>query len=373
MFRKILILLFLLILVHLSSQDNLNEKKEELKKLEDELNLSKQKLLETESLKKKKENSLSSSIVLKKQTEIQLKDLAKKERMNKDSLWVAHVRLLNAKRRINRSSDLLNNEFHYLYLEDTIGDLDPDSMIDAMLLATATSVTNNLINTTETKKSDLQKSKEMKEEVYNQVFGAMNQAKKDELHVSSTVNKLRNEVKSLDERKKAEEIAIKELEESLSQLQELITRLEKDATKTDRDYKFDNEHLSWPVKGKIIADYGLQKNPLHGTTTLNNGIEIQVEVGSEVKAAAKGKVVFAENYMRLGNVVVIDHLNGYMTVYSYNSSLLTKKGEELEEGDVIALSGEKPRSGEACLHFEIRKDGKPIDPLNFLERKGVSF
>ncbi len=355
------------------TQQKITEKKEELKKLETELNESKQKLIETEILRKEKESSLNTSIKLKQETEQHVKELSKQERVNKDSLWVAHVRLLNAKRRINRNTDLLNSEFHYLYIEDVMSDVEPESMVDAFLLATATGITSNLIDETQNRKSSLQKTKAAKEDVYNQVFGAMKKAKRDELKVSKRVKNLVSEVKTLEQKKRTEEIKIKELEESLSQLQDLITKLEKEASKANRSYKFDKEHLSWPLKGKIIAEYGLQKNPLHGTTTLNNGIEIQAEVGSEVKAVAGGVVVFAEDYMRLGNVVVVDHKNGYMTVYSYNSSLLTQKGEELKEGDIVALSGEKPRSGEACLHFEIRKDGKPVDPFKFLDRKGVSF
>jgi septal ring factor EnvC (AmiA/AmiB activator) len=230
-----------------------------------------------------------------------------------------------------------------------------------------------LIEETQDRKVNLQKTREEKEAVYNQVFQSMKNESRKKNVVTGKVASLQKEVKSLENAKKQEELRIKELEESLRQVQELITRLESEASKENRTYLFKKEFLPWPVQGKIIAGYGLQKNPLHGTTTLNNGIEIETAVGTEVKAIAPGVIVFAEDYMRLGNVIVIDHQNGFMSVYSYNSSLLINKGTKVDEGSVIALSGEKPRSGEACLHFEIRRDGKPIDPLTLLDKKGVEF
>ncbi|MDP8231215.1 MAG: M23 family metallopeptidase [Candidatus Zophobacter franzmannii] len=353
--------------------NEIDSKKDQLKHIEDELNKSKQKLIATEEERNKKETNLKKSLKLKKETEKKLKKLNQDARLKKDSLWVAHVQLLNSKRRINRNTDLLNNEFHYLYLEDTMSELDTESMIDAFLLATSAGITLNLIEETLDKKESYKKIKEEKETVYNRVFQSMKNEKQKKNLVSGRVNSLTKEVRSLEEEKKSEEHQIKELEDTLKQLQELIAKLESEITKENRTYLFDEKYIGWPVKGKIIAGYGLQKNPLHGTTTLNNGIEIATAVGTEIKAAASGVVVFAEDYMRLGNVIVIDHKNGFMTVYSYNSSLLISKGSEVTEGSVVALSGAKPRSGEACLHFELRRDGKPVDPMTLLDKKGVDF
>lgn len=117
----------------------------------------------------------------------------------------------------------------------------------------------------------------------------------------------------------------------------------------------------WPVKGKLISRFDKRKNNA-------KGIDIAGREGQFVKAASAGKVVYSGNgLISYGNLVIIKHSRSYLSAYAYNKKLLVKEGESVKAGQKIAeqgkTGGEKPK-----LHFEIRKNGKPVDPLRYLPR-----
>ena len=97
------------------------------------------------------------------------------------------------------------------------------------------------------------------------------------------------------------------------------------------------------------------------------GIDFAVKEGTNVSATAAGVVISADWDDNLGNLVVIDHENGYITMYGHNQKLLVKKGDRVLKGDIIALSGNTGHSTAPHLHYEIIKDNKPIDPAPFLD------
>jgi murein DD-endopeptidase MepM/ murein hydrolase activator NlpD len=119
----------------------------------------------------------------------------------------------------------------------------------------------------------------------------------------------------------------------------------------------------WPVHGRVVAGFG----PLAGRLR-NDGINIAVPEGTDVRAADDGVVVYAGSDVNgYGNLVLLRHGNGFVTAYAHASALLVGAGENVHQGQVIAKSG---RSGndvsEPLVHFEIRKGTLPIDPLQFL-------
>ena len=112
----------------------------------------------------------------------------------------------------------------------------------------------------------------------------------------------------------------------------------------------------WPATGKIIQGF-------NGTT---KGIDIEGEVGSPVLAAADGKVMYAGNGVRgLGNLILLGHTNGFITAYAHNQTLLVKTGATVKKGTKIATLGQTDASSPR-LHFEIRRQGTPVNPLSYL-------
>lgn len=124
----------------------------------------------------------------------------------------------------------------------------------------------------------------------------------------------------------------------------------------------------WPLKGRITSTFGWRVNPVtKRAKEFHGGIDIAARAGTPIKAAARGKVVFAGYRSGWGRVLVIDHGNGYQTQYSHNSSLLAKVGEQVEKGQIIARVGNTGRSTGPHLDFRVEKDGELIDPMDLLK------
>ena len=102
---------------------------------------------------------------------------------------------------------------------------------------------------------------------------------------------------------------------------------------------------------------------------MNKGIDIAGKKGSSVLAAADGNVVYAGGNLRgYGKLVILKHDGDYLSAYGNNEVILVKEGDAVSKGSVISKVG-RSASGEELLHFEIRRDGKPINPLRFLPKK----
>lgn len=99
----------------------------------------------------------------------------------------------------------------------------------------------------------------------------------------------------------------------------------------------------------------------------NKGIDIAGSLGQPVRAAAAGKVVYSGSGVRgYGNLIIIKHNQNYLSAYAYNQRLLVKEGANVKGGEMVAEMG-KAETGKVLLHFEIRYNGQPVDPLGFLK------
>jgi murein DD-endopeptidase MepM/ murein hydrolase activator NlpD len=125
-------------------------------------------------------------------------------------------------------------------------------------------------------------------------------------------------------------------------------------------------HFYWPARGQLIARFGPQEGGLH-----NDGINLAVSRGAEVQAAQAGVVVYAGNELRgFGNLVLIKHDGGWITAYAHNDRLLVERGALVRRGDPIARAGTTGNVSDPQVHFEVRKDGRPVDPLRVLAPSG---
>lgn len=133
----------------------------------------------------------------------------------------------------------------------------------------------------------------------------------------------------------------------------------------DSDSSDDNRRFSWrwPVKGEII-------NTFSGSDPGKKGLDIAGRMGQAVNAAADGKVVYSGNGLRgYGNLIIIKHNTTYFSAYAYNSKLHVRENDTVSSGQHIADMGNNG-SGPARLHFEIRRNGTPQDPMKYLPKKG---
>jgi murein DD-endopeptidase MepM/ murein hydrolase activator NlpD len=120
----------------------------------------------------------------------------------------------------------------------------------------------------------------------------------------------------------------------------------------------------WPVKGKIIAGFGFKSDKTH-----NDGINISVPQGTDVLAAESGVVAYAGNELKgYGNLILIRHEGGWVTAYAHSDELLVKRGDKVRRGQPIAKAGSTGAVDQPQVHFELRQDSKPVDPLPHMEK-----
>ena len=124
------------------------------------------------------------------------------------------------------------------------------------------------------------------------------------------------------------------------------------------------EIFIWPVQGSIITYYGKQKGGRK-----NDGINIISVKGNPVRAAMGGKVIYGGNeLLAWGNLIIIKHKNNWTTAYAHLDKLLVRKGEVIKTGDIIASVGATGNVDKSQLHFQVRKNSKPLDPVKFLKK-----
>ena len=115
----------------------------------------------------------------------------------------------------------------------------------------------------------------------------------------------------------------------------------------------------WPAVGKLVRGYS-------PSLTGNAGINIAGRLGSPVRAGLSGEIVYSGNGIRgYGNLIIIKHNRHYLSAYAYNQKILVKLGQQVHTGEPIATMG-RDDAGQVMLHFEIRYDGRPVDPMRFL-------
>ena len=123
-----------------------------------------------------------------------------------------------------------------------------------------------------------------------------------------------------------------------------------------------SESFAWPVKGAVSSYFGSTKD-----MAKNKGIDIEAPVGTCVKASRSGKVTFVSDHMKgYGKTVIIDHLDGFETVYAHNTENLVTAGQNVTQGQTVARVGDTGRAEAPSLHFEIRKGHKPQNPFYYL-------
>ncbi|HLG20802.1 MAG TPA: M23 family metallopeptidase [Bdellovibrionota bacterium] len=118
-----------------------------------------------------------------------------------------------------------------------------------------------------------------------------------------------------------------------------------------------------PKIEKVTSSYGLRRDPFNEDLKFHGGIDIAADDRSEVKAALDGRVTYVGPKGGYGNVVILDHKDGYETLYGHLAKSLVKEGAKIKQGDLLGLVGTTGRTTGPHLHFELRKDGRKVDPL----------
>ena len=127
--------------------------------------------------------------------------------------------------------------------------------------------------------------------------------------------------------------------------------------------------LDWPARGKILRRFGVYRDPEFGTSRRQNGLQLALPRGREVRGIYGGRVLYADWFKSYGNLVIINHNEDIVSFYAHCDRLLVSRGDFVERNQLIAFSGDTGSLDGPILHLEIRNQTKPEDPLSWLERR----
>jgi murein DD-endopeptidase MepM/ murein hydrolase activator NlpD len=122
----------------------------------------------------------------------------------------------------------------------------------------------------------------------------------------------------------------------------------------------------WPLRGVVSSGFGVRISPFNKRTVFHRGLDIMAPAGLEVRASGSGKVIRLGYDPDFGNVIRVDHGYGYKTIYAHLSEILVKPGEIVDKGQILGRVGSTGKSTGPHLHFEIRVNGVPINPIRYL-------
>ncbi len=204
---------------------------------------------------------------------------------------------------------------------------------------------------------------------------------KEQNALQSKIADRRQLISSINRDKSLLEKALAEKNESFRKLQGMIGNLERDRGQRDMtpqqqiewdkikgQFARQKQKLNWPVSGQIINKFGRYKNPKLKTIQVNNGIDIKAAKGEAVRCVFSGAVSVITYLSGYGNTVIIDHDNGYYTVYAHLDEIFIKKFEVIDAGTVIGTIGESGSLDGAMLHFEIYGNNQAQNPQSWLKK-----
>jgi murein DD-endopeptidase MepM/ murein hydrolase activator NlpD len=188
------------------------------------------------------------------------------------------------------------------------------------------------------------------------------EASKRELEIQEVAK--RTTLRQIQHERSAYERAVRELEANSRELEVLIRRLQTPRAGTRVVLARGVGALRWPADGPITSPFGIRRHPIFRITHLHTGVDIGALWGSPVLAAADGQVIHAGWFGGYGKLVVVDHGAGVSTLYAHLYEILVSPGASVRRGQVVGRVGSTGFSTGPHLHFEIRIDGQPIDPLS---------
>jgi septal ring factor EnvC (AmiA/AmiB activator) len=190
-----------------------------------------------------------------------------------------------------------------------------------------------------------------------------------------------SQVQTIQTQRQAYEAAAAELERSARSLQRLLVQLEQKRKseasralaegRTPQPYSGDfargEGSLDWPVRGNVVGHFGPETHPRFHTTINNNGLDIAAQIGTPVRSVGKGRVEYtSEDYASYGPIVILNHGDGFFTLYAHLSEILVSVGQEVTAGQIVGRVGDTGSLKGPILHFEVRKGGTALNPEDWL-------
>jgi len=389
-FSKTSVVLFIILIVVLYSYGNnedynqrIKQEQERLKQIEEQIERVKN---EINNLQKEESGYLDAINKIEKlllETEKELKTIEKDIELTLKELNKIEDEFILAKEKLKEKTKILEIKLREIYKHSRAGYL-------AILLSSETfsefitryryfknilSQDNKVIGDilqqikrTEDKKIDLENREEilrlLKEEV-----------EKEKENIEFSIKAKKSIIKKINSQKNAYLKSLEELEKSSLEIKNIIERIYHEQEKTLKEKEKQSPGITLtpkkgiftlPVQGKLISNFGRQMNPDFNTYTFNSGIDVSAPLGEVVRSAGSGEVIYTGNIKGYGQIIIIDHGGRTTTLYAHLSKILVEIGDKVNKGQIIGQVGESGGVSSPRLHFEVRVEGKPTDPMNWL-------
>jgi septal ring factor EnvC (AmiA/AmiB activator) len=352
----------------------LKESKEELLKVQSELEKSEEELKRIEKRKRDLAEKIEESLRRERMRERKVKSLEKRLRETskkitfiKDELSLLNQRLFERKRVLSFLLKSAHLSREITGFESIL--IQREGQREGLLLLAESLA--HIIDEIERKKREVVVKKKGLERAYRRSMGD----KRVLVHHIEMEKKRRERYKEKMERAEEKEAfwqkRVRELKETQRRLERLIAELEekRELAKRDRADLLKGE-LIWPVKqGEVVKGFGRYTHPKTKTEMVNKGIDIAAPKGTNVYSIADGEVVYSDWFMGYGRLIMIDHNRGVYSLYAHLDKILVNQREKVKKGSLIGKIGDSGQVETSLLHFEIRVNGQPVDPLEWLKRR----
>ncbi len=358
--------------------DNLTDQQKKLKKVQDQLQAAEKKKKDAEKKKKQTDTEIQRTASLKRLTDQKVSELARIRSVRSDSLRSVRERLSDVESEVNFHTSLTGYEMDMLIRVDRSYKAENISHRDQRYLRMLMEQSSDKIRGLSGYRATLAQMEALRGQEFSEVSSKVKAESSLQNQQAKKIQDLQRQSSKLTQEQKNLQNQIAKLKKDAASLEGLIQKLTSSSTSSSTASSSTPGKIapvpkatgtfrgSWPVRGKVIRGYG-QETRAYNTSVTSNGIDIAVAEGTAVLAVNDGEVAFAGRFEGQGNLVIIDHQNGYFSVYAYNSSISVSKGSKVKRGQTIARSGSTGSASEPSLHFELRRDGKPVNPLSYLE------
>ncbi len=339
----------------------------------------------TEQLKKSEESILSTVSKMDEELELTqrlLKALKNKEKLISEEIDKTERVMVLLEERKQERSKILNRRLREVYKKGRMHSLEilltSKTFIDAIkrfeYLTIIAEQDKRVYNELIALKKELNLKKQFLRTNLEEIKKINVEAEREAQFLLAKKNEKNTMLESVKEQRTKQEQLTKEIEASTRRITGLIARLEKERKEREKTEGAHNYFekvagdIKWPCKGQVISTFGNQVNPKYGTTVKNNGIDIKAPLGTPVHSVAKGKVVYNDRFLGYGNVVLLDHGKGYYSLYAHLQEIRVNLKDVVEKDQVVGTVGDTGSLEGPKLHFEIRENGKPVNPVPFLKK-----
>lgn len=355
--------------------DELSKFQEEQKKIYQQMEEQKRELIKKEKEKKTFASQLEELERDMEEVQNNLGDLDKQLRAAEKRVKIAETELEQTQSALDERTGVFKERIKEVYLNGQVSYIEvlfqatsiSDFLVRFDFLEKLVEQDVEMLKTIEAEKKAIEEKKSRLEKDRNEIAKIKSRTEGQKQRLAQRQNEKKQMLVAVSREKAETERALDELERLSAQIAQKIKKIQQQRSKKSNQ-SFSGE-FSWPTPGytRITSDYGWRIHPILKTRRMHTGIDIGAPSGTSIQAVDAGTVIYTGMLGAYGNVVVIDHGGGISSMYAHQSRILVSENQDVKRGQVIGKVGSTGWSTGPHLHFEVRKNGDPINPWGYLK------